>query len=86
MRQDTSSFKKKLENQHTFPGKYIFKFIVPSEAVKQVEVLCTKGEVIKTSSSKGKYTSVKVIVEVDNADEIMDVYRRAAEIESCISL
>jgi len=83
---DTIGFREKLEDQHTFPGKYIFKFIVPRKSVEQTEKLWDRGTVTKKTSSKGKYTSVTIEAEVDNPDEIIDIYTRASQIEGCISL
>ena len=83
---DTKVFREKLDDQHSFPGLYIFKFIVPSDSVNEVEDLWKNGEVIKKPSSKGKYTSVTIKAQVDNSDEIVDIYQRASNIEGCISL
>ena len=83
---DTKSFQDKLNDQHTFPGLYIFKFIVPSDSVKHVEDLWKNGEIIKKPSSKGKYISVTIKAQVDNSDEIVDIYKRASNIEGCIAL
>ena len=83
---DTKDFQEKLDDQHTFPGLYIFKFIVPSDSIKQVENLWKNGEIIKKPSSKGKYTSVTIKAQVDNSNEIVDIYQRASNIEGCIAL
>ena len=83
---DTKDFREKLDDQHTFPGLYIFKFIVPSESIKQVEDFWENGEVTKKPSSKGKYTSVTIKAQVANSDEIVDIYQRASDIEGCIAL
>jgi len=83
---DTIEFRQKLDDQHTFPGLYIFKFIVPSEAVEQVEKLWNKGEILKKPSSKGKYTSVTINAQVENSEQIVEIYQRASEIKGCIAL
>ena len=83
---DTIEFRQKLDDQHTFPGLYIFKFIVPSEAVEQVEKLWNNGEVKKKPSSKGKYTSVTINAQVENSEQIVEIYQRASEINGCIAL
>lgn len=83
---DTVGFRQKLEDQHTFPGLYIFKFIVPSDSVEQVEELWRKGEIKKKPSSKGKYTSVTINAQIDHLNEIIDIYQRASKIEDCIAL
>ena len=83
---ETKEFQQKLDDQQIFPGLYIFKFIVPSDSVKKVEELWGKGEIVKKPSSKGKYTSVTINAQVDNSDEIVDIYARASKIEGCIAL
>ncbi|MCP4458849.1 MAG: DUF493 domain-containing protein [Cytophagales bacterium] len=83
---DTIEFRQKLDDQHTFPEEYIFKFIVPSDSVAKVVDLWSRGEIRKKPSSKGNYTSVTIIAQVDNSDQIVDIYQRASKIEGCIAL
>jgi len=82
--------KKKLKKDTTFPSKYLFKFIVPTDEVKikQIEDLFDfSGAVItKTSSKTGKYTSVSILVIMKKADDIITKYMEAEKIEGIISL
>jgi hypothetical protein len=82
--------KKKLKKDTTFPTKYLFKFIVPSEEekIQQVENLFNHaGAVInKTASRTGKYTSVSIHVVMKKADDIILKYQAAEKIEGIISL
>lgn len=84
------SLKKKLKKDTTFPTKYLFKFIVPSDEDKilQIENLFNyQGAVITKSSSKtGKYTSVSIHVIMSKADHIIFKYMEAEKIEGIISL
>lgn len=83
---DTEGFREKLDSQHTFPGLYIFKFIVPLHAVAEVEALWTEGEITQRPSSKGNYVSVTIRARITVAEEVIGVYRNASLIEGCIAL
>ncbi len=80
----------KLEETTAFPAKYLYKFIVPSAGnqVEEVKSMFNKGgEVITTRKSKsGKYVSVSIHMNVDNADEVISYYKKAETIEGIISL
>lgn len=82
--------KKKLIKDTSFPSKYLFKFIVPSdeEKVSQIENMFNfSGAVINKKASKtGKYTSVSIYVVMKKADDIILKYQQAEKIEGIISL
>lgn len=75
----------------TWPGPYLYKFIVPTKGnkIKQVEDhFDSQGAVITTKQSKnGKYTSVSVNVRMKDPDEVIAKYKEiAANVEGVISL
>ena len=82
--------KKKLKKDTTFPSKYLFKFIVPSDEDKIIQIenmFNFLGAVItKTSSKTGKFTSVSILVIMKKADDIIAKYKEAEKIEGIISL
>lgn len=82
--------KKKLKKDTSFPTKYLFKFIVPSdvEKIDQIEELFNfTGAVINKRTSKtGKFTSVSVHVIMKKADDIIIKYQQAEKVEGIISL
>ena len=83
------SLQKKLEEQFEWPHLYLFKFIIPSDNKKLalVEALFSKEAEITTRQSKSnKYTSITVKEVMITPDEIIAVYKKAAEIEGIISL
>ena len=41
------AFKEKLENEHSFPGQYIFKFIVPIDKENEVLAILPRRENFK---------------------------------------
>lgn len=74
----------------SFPSDYLFKFIVPTteNQVAEVEkIFDNSGAIIKTKKSKtGKYTSVSIVLRVENASKIIDYYQEAVKIKGIISL
>lgn len=79
----------KLNAGNSWPQLYMFKFIVPSDnhKIALVESLFGDDADVKLQpSSKGKYTSLTARVVMLDAETIIDVYKRASEIEGIISL
>jgi hypothetical protein len=91
---DKTEFYKKLKENlsqdSTFPSKYLFKFIVPSDVdkINQIEDLFNfEGAVINKNVSKtGKFTSVSIQTIMKSADAIIEKYRAVEKIEGIISL
>ncbi len=83
-------FKEKLEETHSFPSDYLFKYIVPSEQstiAKLYSIFGTPSADISTRDSKnGKYTCVTVKVQVNDADDVVIYYRQAAKIDGIMML
>ncbi len=79
-----------LNNSNVFPAKYLYKFIVPTDAqkIQQIEkAFDNMGAVIETKrSSGGKFTSISVDVEMQSAQKIIDKYIKVSTIEGIISL
>ena len=82
----TDSFKEKLDNTHSFPTLYVFKFIVKPHQVGEIEKLFPKHEVVQKASSGGKYVSTTVKIMAASSQEIINHYKEAAKIEGIISL
>lgn len=82
--------REELGNTSLWPSEYLFKFIVPSEVEKILEIesaFNNMGAVIKTTQSKtGKYTSVSVNVRMKNPDAVIEKYVEVSGIEGIISL
>ena len=94
MDKDTKEFyerlKIELNNSNTWPAKYLFKFIVPTdqEKIEKVEnAFNSMGAVIETKNSKtGKYTSISIDVQMPNAQKIIDKYLELSTVKGIISL
>lgn len=82
--------KEELSNTSFWPSEYLYKFIVPSDQNKVLEIesaFDNMGAVIKTSQSKtGKYTSVSVNVRMKNPEAVIEKYIQVSGIEGIISL
>lgn len=84
-----TKLKQKLEEQHTFPSVYLFKFIIPSDNKKlaQVEALFgSEAQVSTRQSSSNKFISISAKEVMLSADSIIAVYKKAEKIEGIISL
>ena len=81
-----SNFQKLLDEGVEWPHEYVFKFIVPSSKVDDVEQLFNRIPVEVKESSKGTYSSVTARMKVHSSDEVIAVYTSAAKIEGIILL
>lgn len=83
-------FKERLEQTHSFPSDYIFKYIVPAEQsiiAKLHSIFSRANPSISSRDSKnGKYTSVTIKVTVNDADDVVIYYRQAAVIDGIVML
>lgn len=87
--EELNSFKIKLEETTTFPSVYMFKVIVPSEnrTIALAENLFEENADIHTiESGGGKYTSITAKQVVMSVEEIINVYKKAAEIKGIMLL
>ena len=82
--------KEKLLNSTSWPADYLYKFIVPTDKAKiaQIEqIFDNTGAVIESKqSSKGKYTSLSIMVNLANPDEVIEKYKEVGLVEGVISL
>lgn len=86
-RGETDKFRDLLNQEHSWPTTYIFKFIVKGDQEREVTDLFDEDVVInKKPSSAGKYTSVTIQAKMATADEVIAIYNAAASIEGIISL
>lgn len=94
MNNSTDEFYERLKTElnisNTWPAKYLFKFIVPTEQEsieKVVNAFNNIGAIIVTKRSKNdKYTSISIDVQMPNAQEIIDKYLELSLVKGIISL
>jgi len=83
-------FKQKLQEMHTFPTDYVFKFIVASEQsnIAKVHSIFEKANACFSmkDSKNGKYSSITVKAPVTDADDIVIYYRQVAAIDGVMML
>ena len=79
-------FKKKLEEQHSFPSIYMFKFIVPAGKEQEVRDILPNGEISSKASKNGSYISVTAQLMMVTSDEVIRIYEEAHKIEGLIAL
>lgn len=83
------SLKQKLEEQHSFPALYLFKFIIPADNHKLalVEALFGPEAQVTTNQSRtNKYISISAKEIMLSADSIITIYKEAEKIEGIVSL
>ena len=82
--------KDELANTATWPSIYLYKFIVPTDSTKILQVedaFNNMGAIIETQKSKtGKYTSISINVSMENPDAVVAKYIEVSGIEGIISL
>ena len=83
-------FKEKLEETHSFPSHYMFKYIVPSEQsimARLYSIFNDPDMSISTRNSKnGKYISVTIKALVNDANDVIIYYRQTANIDGIVML
>src|SRR5690606_25653460 len=83
-----ANFKEKLVSVQTFPGLYTFKFILTGglDKIKELRAVLPEDEFIETPSKTGKYVSVTIKKWMQNADEVVAIYKQTGEIKGIITL
>lgn len=82
------NLKEKLESVEKFPGVYNFKFIVTGglDKIQDLRAILPQDEFIEQASKTGKYVSITVKKQVQNADEVIAVYKQAGNIKGIMML
>lgn len=89
-----ASFYQRLHTQLSescrWPATYLFKFIIPSDENKKkalLAIFADKDAKISTKNSSGnKYISVSVESVFKSPQVVIDIYKKAAQIEGIIQL
>ena len=84
------NFYEKIKNSQSWPGIYLFKFILPAKSNSLITIkgifsdLSPKFTLRK--SSKNKYQSLTVNVEIDSAKSVLEIYKKTSSLKDVISL
>ncbi|MDQ0638554.1 putative lipoic acid-binding regulatory protein [Pedobacter sp. W3I1] len=83
-----ANLKEKLESVEQFPGVYIFKFIITGgrHKIQDLRTVLPDDEFIEHASKTGKYVSITVKKYVQNADEVIAVYKQVGNIKGIMVL
>ncbi|NPA42643.1 MAG: DUF493 domain-containing protein [Chlorobi bacterium] len=86
-------FYKRLEEElnknHTWPTRYMYKFIVPNEEAKIEEVkkrFEKEYDFKQNFSRSGKYVSLTFITTEDSPESIINQYKKMEDIEGLIAI
>ncbi len=80
------SLEQKLDAVHKWPCEYTFKFIVAADQCERLLGILPPGQIDTKASSTNRYTSVTLRASVDNAQEVIQVYKKTAEIPGLMAL
>lgn len=86
MQPSREEFKERLDQEHNWPSKYLFKFIVPSALQDQVSSLFPPDSVSIKASSQGNYRSITVDLLMGSSEEVLEIYEKVHQIEGVIAL
>ncbi len=83
-------FEEQLKESQSWPGSYIFKFILKNKAVK-LEILKSilknhKGNISQKSSTNNKFISVTFEYIASSPSDVIRIYKEASVIDDIISL
>lgn len=82
------SFRERLDAFYDWPCGFLFKFIAPRERLGELEALFDglDAKLSTRESKKGNYVSLTAELDVGSADEVIEIYRRAGEVEGVMAL
>ena len=75
-----------LDQEHDWPTWYLFKFIAPRGKEDKVVAIFPKGQASVKASTKGNYRSVTAKLMMSSANEVLDIYEKARQIEGVLAL
>ena len=85
-----SRFSDQLSQSQSWPGIYLFKFIVKSESdnlIKLKEIFSTKKAFFyEKKSSKKNFTSLSIKVNLNSPKEVIEIYKVCSKLKGIIAL
>lgn len=79
-------FKVLLENNHNWPFKYTFRFIIPFTELSELERILGKEGLSVKPSKNGNYLSVVSVMNINSAEEIIKYYQDVSKIKGILSI
>ncbi|HYG18070.1 MAG TPA: DUF493 family protein [Ohtaekwangia sp.] len=81
-----AGFREKLDQHHSWPSLYIFKFIVPTGREQEVKNLFPTHTVTEKLSRNGNYVSLTAQIMAPSSDAVIAIYVSASRIEGIVAL
>lgn len=81
-----NNFRIKLDEHHSWPSIYIFKFIVPKGKETELKGLFPMHTSSDKVSTQGNYISVTFHMMMPSSDAVIEVYQRVSGVEGLIAL
>lgn len=83
-----ANLKEKLESVEQFPSVYNFKFIITGglDKIQDLRAILPDDEFIEQASKTGKYVSITVKKKMQNADEVIAVYKQVGNVKGIMVL
>ncbi len=86
LQRDWDALRERLDQGHVWPHDYTFKFIVPRERLAELEAQWGDVPFRTRESRGGRYVSLTAVFRAASADEVVERYRKAAEIQGLMAL
>ena len=86
---DFDSLREKLNDQVNWPSVYLFKFIIPANNHKLAQVMNLFNETTEITtreSGKGNFISVSAKEVMLSTESVIEVYKKAAQVDGLIAL
>lgn len=80
------AFQEKLDQHHSWPFVYTFKFIVPKNKAENLKELFPNHTSTEKISAKGNFTSITFQMMMPSGEAVIEVYKIASKIEGIIAL
>ena len=81
-----ASLKLRLDEEHAWPGVYTFKFIMRAEVLPTFSVILEGHKYTTRHSAEGRHVAITAELFMESSDEVIALYRKAAEFAGVISL
>lgn len=78
--------RKSLETSQTWPGTYLFKFIIPADQKTELLTLLPLGRIDLKESGSGKYVVVSLTSMMDGPSAVVEIYQRVSTVSGIVSL
>ena len=81
-----ASLKIRLDEVHVWPGVYTFKFIMKAELATSFTAILAGHRYTTRPSAEGRHVAITAELFMESSEEVIAVYRRAAEFPGVIAL